>query len=176
MTNFKNVGVAIGIMVGLIVSIFILKAINKDGKFKSKYDEMQEIVRGRAYKYGFWAIAIYELIMCVVADPSFDLPLSPFLIHFTAIIVGVMVQVTYSIWHDAYIALNTNTGRFTAVAIFISLFNLLIAGIAMARGAMMENGQLQDPFMNLIVGVMFVIIGIELLVKNNVDKAAKRED
>ena len=45
--NGRNIGMAIGIFIGIIISLFVIKAFNKDGKMKTKYDEMQELVRGR---------------------------------------------------------------------------------------------------------------------------------
>lgn len=176
MLHAKSFGIGIGIMVGIIISIFVIKAINKDGKFKTKYDEMQQIARGKAYKYGFWSILAYEALMCVLtSDDFFVLPFNNFTLHFTAVMVGVLVQVTYCIWNNAYIGLNTTPGRFAAFCIGIAIFNFVIAFAAIANGNMFAEGKLQEPFMNLIVGVLFIIIGVELFIKRVVDGTAKEE-
>ena len=176
MLHAKSFGIGIGIIVGLIICIFVIKALNKDGKFKTEYDEMQQLSRGKGYKYGFWSILAYEALMCVLtSDEAFVLPFSNFDLHFIAVMVGVLVQVTYCIWANAYIGLNTNPGRFAAFCVGISIFNFVIAFAAIANGNMVTDGKLQDPFMNLIVGILFIIIGVELFIKHIVDGTAKEE-
>ena len=175
MTNWRMTGIASGIIIGLLICIVLFKFFNKDGKMTTKYDEMQEIIRGKAYKYGFWTFCICEGICAVLSTSENPLPINGFSLHFLTIIIGVMVQVTYSIWNGAYIGLNTNTGRFAAVSIVISLVNFAAAFAAISRGEMYQNGQLQDSFMNLLCAVMFIIIGIELLIKRVWDNTAKED-
>ena len=43
--------VAAGIICGLIIAVIIIKVCNKNGKFKSDYDERQQIMIGKSYKY-----------------------------------------------------------------------------------------------------------------------------
>ena len=65
--DLKSVGIAVGLFAGIVISIVIIRMINKDGKFKTKYDEMQKIARGKAYKYAFlWNMFRY----CI---PNWDL-------------------------------------------------------------------------------------------------------
>ena len=45
---FASIGLAVGIIVGLIICVLLAKFGNKDGAVKSKYDERQEAVRGKA--------------------------------------------------------------------------------------------------------------------------------
>ena len=65
--NARSAGLAIGLFVGLIICVVIFKYWNKDGKIKTQYDEMQELVRGRAYKYAFWTLVAFEAIMCILS-------------------------------------------------------------------------------------------------------------
>lgn len=177
MFEWKSVGLAVGIMVGIILTIIIVKAFNKDGKFKTKYDEMQLKVRGRAYMFAFWTIVIYEALMCVLtASETMVLPVTNFVLHFTAVIAGVLVQVTYCIWKDAYIGLNTNAGRFSIFCIVIALINLAIGVIAVIHGEMFVDGKLQDPFINLLIASLFIVIGVELLIKHFTDRAAAEKE
>lgn len=177
MFEWKSVGLALGIMVGIILTIIIVKAFNKDGKFKTKYDEMQLKARGKAYMLAFWTIVIYEALMCVLtSSETFVLPVTNFVLHFTAVIAGVLVQVTYCIWKDAYIGLNTHAGRFSVFCIVIALLNLAIGIIAVTQGEMFVDGKLQDPFINLLIGALFIVIGIELLIKHFADRAVTEEE
>ena len=174
MNSARQMGIAIGIVVGIIIVMIVLKAINKDGKMRTEYDEMQEKARGKAYMYAFWAIAIYECIMMLLTSGT-SLPVDGFVVHFGAVIVGVLVQASYSIWHDAYIGLNTNPAKFAVFAVIISLFNFGISIPAIVKGNMVENGVLQMPAANLLCGILFIVIGIEIFIKMVADKSRTEE-
>ena len=168
-------GTAIGITVGLVISIIVLKAFNKDGKMKTEWDEMQKIARGEAYKYGFWAMMIAEALFLIVASGNVQLPWDGFMTHFLVILIGVMVQASYSIWKGAYIGLNTNTERFGIGSVVIALFNFVIAGIAAASGQLFVDGKMQSQGANLFIGIMFIVLGVEMLAKKMVDNGAKED-
>ena len=175
MTMGTAVGTAVGIFVGLIICIFVFKAMNKDGKMKTKYDEMQILVRGKAYQYAFWTMMGLEALMLVLDSGNIQLPWEGFISHLIIILIAVLVQVSYSIWNDGYIGLNTNMGRFGVFAVCISLFNFLVAGGAIANGKMVVDGRLQTPAANLFCGVLFIIIGIEIFLKKVADNGQKED-
>ena len=164
----RSAGMAVGILVGIIICLFVFRYINRDKAIRTKYDEMQLVTRGKAYKYGFYAILIYEGLMCLI-DNGTNLPLNAFSIHFLAIIVGIVVQVSYCIWHDAYMGLNNNGRRFAIVLIAISIFNFAVSFAAIRSGEMLVNGVLQAQFTNLLCGTICLLIGVELLIKKAVD-------
>lgn len=169
--DLRNAGLAVGLLVGIIISVFIIRMINKDGKFKTKYDEMQEIARGRSYKYAFWTLVCFE-VLCIVMDAfGIHLFLKGYTLQFIGVIIAVMVQVSYSIWNNAYIGLNTNPLRFAIVSVVIGIFNLMIGIGSIIRGGFMVNGTVRETFINLIVAVCFMIIGAELYIKSNRDRS-----
>lgn len=177
MFEWKSFGLTIGIIAGIIITIFVVKALNKDGKFKTRYDEMQLKIRGRAYMYSFWAIVIYEALMGVLtSSETLVLPVTNFVLHISAVLIGVLVQVTYCIWKDAYIGLNTHAGRFAIFSIVIALINLAVAIMAITHGLMYVDGMLQDQFLNLLIAILFIVIGIELLIKHFADRTVKEEE
>ena len=165
----RNLGILVGIIVGIILTFVILKAINKDGKSKTKYDERQQRARGEAYKYGFFTVLIANaLMMCfsvffdnfkVLGDSMFFIP----------ILAGVIVQVTYSIFNDAYVGLNTNMTRFAIFMFAISVLNFGLGIRAYVAKELLIDGVLQAPFLNVLCGALFVIIAVELLIKHIVD-------
>ena len=173
--NFVMYGMALGIAVGLVISVFVLKAFNKDGKMKTEWDEMQKLARGKAYMYGFWSMMIAEAIFLVLAGGDVQFPWEGTMTHFIVILTGIMVQASYCIWKDAYIGLNTNTGRFGIGSVVIALFNFAIAGIAAANGLLVVDGKLQSQGANLFIGIIFIIIGIELMIKKMADNGAKED-
>ena len=169
-----NSGVAVGLVVGIILVVFILRFINRNKKVTTDYDERQKQIRGEGYKIAFYAIVIYEAVMCIIS-PLPDLPVEPYMLHALAIFFGVLVQVCYCIWKGAYIGQNTNMPRFIVIMTIISLFNLFIAFIAWRQGFLIIDGKLQAQGVNLICGLMFAAIGIVGLVRKLTDHAEEEE-
>ncbi len=62
-TNALTVGVVIGLIVGIICVVLLLAVTKTDENVKYKYDERQELVRGRGFKYGFFILLIYNAII-----------------------------------------------------------------------------------------------------------------
>ena len=169
------IGLAIGITVGLIICIFVFRYMNKDKKMVTKYDEMQDIVRGRAYKYSFWVLLILIAILACLDLGGIDLPMERLVLYFMLIFISVLVQTGYCIWNDAYIGINTNVKRFVIVAVVISAINLLSACMAIKTGNMVVDGKLSTPFINFLCAVLFLIVGIEIVVKNAIDKRSAED-
>ncbi len=48
-----SAGMAMGLMVGLVIAVILLKVANKDHKLKTQYDERQELVKGKAINIAF---------------------------------------------------------------------------------------------------------------------------
>ena len=165
----KSAGLAAGIIVGLVICVILFKFMNKDKDLKTKYDERQQSVRGRAYKYGFWGfMAGTGFIMCLdaggieIASRSVTL--------FFIMFIGLVIQVCYSIWNDGYYGINTNKKRFYGVSLVASLINLLVVVAAVREGSFFENGLISDRGINLLCVILFLIIGVELIIKDCLDK------
>ena len=161
-----NSGVAIGIMFGLVLCIFIFRAINKDKHLMTKYDEMQEKVRGKAYCYAFWTICAFEAMMCVFHTEDSVLPFNNMVIHFIPLMAGILVQIGYCVWNDAYVGLNTNMKRFAIFAVVISLVNFAVAFGAYKSGSLFTDGKLQSPFINLLCGFLFIFVAVLGMIKH----------
>lgn len=166
--NYYTMGILIGIVVGLILTVLFLKVMNKDGKMKTEYDERQKEARGRAYMYGFYAIVLTNVLFLVLST-SCDLSIMGISLYFIPIIVGVMVQVTYSVFHDAYVGLNNNMTRFFVGMTFITLFNLFVGISSLINGELIVDGELQGSFVNLLCGGIFLVLTIELGIKKLID-------
>ncbi len=167
-------GFVVGVLIVAVVILLMTKLFKKD--LRDKYDEMQELIRGRAYKYAFFAMCVYEVIACYMSSLEDTLFFGPVVTHVGAILVGVTVQVTYCIWHNAYFGINTPRSRYAALFVIIGLLNVLSVAPAAIKGELFVNGQFQPLFSNLIVAFLFVLIGIELLIKHFVDKGKTEEE
>jgi hypothetical protein len=158
----KSAGLAVGIAVGLIVAVALILIANNNRKFKSQYDERQLKVRGDAYRYGFYTVLVWEAILFVLSYGEFTYPVPEHVLHFAGIILGILVLSGYSIWKDAYWGLNNNRRRYGVILVAAGLLNALPL-IGALRGG-------DVSYVNLMVCVMLLVVGVELLVKHVLDK------
>ena len=163
-----TLGILLGIVVGLILTAIFLKTMNKDGKMKTEYDERQKEARGRAYMFGFYGV-VFANALFLVLSTSFDLKFLGLSLYFIPILVGIIVQVTYSIFHDAYVGLNNNMTRFLVGMTLISAFNIFVGVMACIQGELIVDNKLQGPFINLLCGGIFLILVVELGIKKLYD-------
>lgn len=167
--NDTAMGMIVGIAVGLVVVFLALKRMNSDRRAKTKYDERQKAVRGMAYTYAFWTMLAGNAILMVLALTDLGIgELGPAL-YFLPIFAGIAVQVSYSIFNDGYVGLNTNMKRYLIFMIIVTIFNLGFGVIGIATGQMIEDGRLKGPFLNLLCGSLFLIVVVDLLIKKAID-------
>lgn len=164
----RSVGVASGIIVGLIICIFLIKYMNRDNKLKTEYDERQEAVRGKGYTFGFWGCMAGAALVMILDCGGFEIA-NRFVMDFFIIFVGLIVQVTYCIWNDGYYGINTNRKRFYIISIIAVLLNLLSVIGNIKGGSFIVDGVLQDSGVNFLIVVLFIVIGVELIIKERID-------
>lgn len=168
--------ITIGIIVGLLISIVIIKFSNKDGKAKTEYDEMQERERGKAYKYGFWTMCGVGAFWGCLSLFIPELPFDTFSLFVMTIIAGAGVQAVYCVMKDAYIGLNTNRLKTGIVMLIIGLFNIFNVLMFIIGGKFFVDGKFNASFTNLACGLMILAVGIACLIKNAIDKKEDRAD
>ena len=169
----KSFGMIMGVLLGVMITLVILRYVNKNRALRTEYDEMQKLTRGEAYMYGFFAIIAAEALISLFESFG-PLPADQIVIHFLVILLGVTVQAGYSILHNAYIGLNTQTTRFTVITIVIALINLAVAVLAWVEGRMVVNGILQAPFVNFMVFAMFLILALLGFIKRNTEQGEEQ--
>ncbi len=163
MSSARSAGFAVGIMVGIILVVCLFRLANKDGKTKSEYDERQKLIRGCGYKYGFFAMTVVEALMMCFSACEVKLPVTGVVLHFLGIYAGVLVQISYCVWKDAYWALNNDPKRYMVIFLLTGILNFVIP---LTSGGIVAGGSLQSGFVNFLCGVLFLIVGIELLLKH----------
>ena len=162
---FASIGLALGIIVGLIICVLLAKFGNKDGAVKSKYDERQEAVRGKAYRYAFYSVMIYEALMLVLEIGQITLPLPSYILHFAGIIVGCIVLAGYCIWKDVYWGLNNNRKRYAIIFLVCAALNAIPVVFTI-----LGKTAFDAAWLNALVLIMLAIVGIELLIKEGIDR------
>lgn len=167
---YRSAGVAFGICIGLIIAVVLVIIANNNRKIKTQYDERQSKVRGDAYRYAFYTVLIYEVIIMVVEIGGFSMPIEEYAVHFAGIILGILVLSGYCIWKDAYWGLNNNRRRYGIILVFAGLLN------AIPVASLMWNRDESFPWVNLMVCLMLLIVGTELLLKQLMEKRAERAE
>lgn len=154
------------VLVCVCVIIALLLITKKDGSIKCKFDERQEIVRGRAYKYAFFTMMISEALFIVLNEMAdMERYIASSLEMVIAICVGVAVYASYCIWHEGYFALNENPGRLLVVFIILGVMNVVLGGAAWQEGRCFENGVLTIEFSNAVCGVLSLWVSAMVALK-----------
>lgn len=170
--NYLLITVLFGVVafVSLCGIIFLFVQRKKTEK---KYDERQDIIRGIGYKYGFFAMLIYNTMAYIIYLCNVNLPVSADVLFIFGILLGAIVVATYCIWKDAYYALNENRKQVNTLLGVIGALNIGIGIMNCFQGNAIENGKLGTGAINLVCGVLFIYIFIIIMVKSIVDKRSE---
>ena len=170
-------GLSFGIIFGIVLAIVLFVVANSDHKIKSEYDERQQALRGKAYRYAFYSMIVVEAFLLVVDMSKMELPVENYVLHFAGIIIGGMVLATYSVFHDVYWGMNNNKKRYIVLFIALTVLNALPVIGAARAGDLIENGKLGVGGVNIAVLIMMGVLLIELMIKHVMDnKKEESED
>ena len=163
--KMRSSGLVFGLIIGLAIAAILIKAANKDGKFKTKYDERQEAVRGKAYKYSFYTLLFFEVLRIIPESGNLLTGISSFYISLFGILLGCFVLCVHSIWNGAYWGLNNNKRTYFIIFIFATIINALpVIGCLSSGGKISFNEDL-SPMINVMVIVWLALIGVVALIK-----------
>ena len=155
---------AAGFAVAILTALIIFIIIWKFGKtsMKGKFDERQELVRGRGYKYAcFTILGLIALDMLADSFKFFETtPLTQTLVLFFILLTGVMVYAIYCVRNDSYFGVGQDTRRYRALMWIIAACNAVSAVTGFMEGAIV-NGKLNfGPCAALLICIAFAILGI----------------
>ena len=170
MNIFRSSGIAIGLLIGLLLSVCLIKMANSNHKSRTEYDERQRLIRGSSYKYAFYAMAIYEAAMVILYSMDLALPFPSYLTHFAAVLVGGTVLACCNIWQGAYWGLNNNRRRYAVIFLGVALLNAFPVVGALLSGTFITDGEFSTPIINLLVLVMLLFIVLTMLARSIADR------
>ena len=177
MSTSYGAGLAFGIVTALIIFALVWKFSKRS--MKGTFDERQELVRGRGYKYAcFTMLGLLVLDLLIESLDAFEtLPVTRSLAVFIMILAGVMVYALYCIKNDSYFGVGTDTRTYRAVMWIVIVCNA-ISGFSGLREGAIEDGKLAfGPCASLLFCLAFVIIMISISVKQrNLAKEEAAED
>ena len=106
MNDWMALGILCGAVVGLLIVVILLRLMKTDGSSKCKFDERQELVRGKGFQYGFFAIMISNAVLLFMKAFEISLFSDLQVAMVLSIVIGISVFACYCIWNDGYFALN----------------------------------------------------------------------
>ena len=176
MSTSYAAGLAFGIVTALIIFALIWKFIKKS--MKGTFDERQELVRGRGYKYAsFTMLSLLVIDLLLESLDAFEtLPVTRMLAIFIMILAGVMVYALYCIKNDSYFGVGTDSRTYRAVMWIVIVCNA-VSGFTGLREGAMEDGKLAfGPCASLLFCLAFVIIMISIGIKQRNAAAEEAEE
>lgn len=165
-TIFMLVGMIIGASVGLIA----VKLSHKNHKFKAEYDERQQIMIGRSYKWAAITSWVLMLIYMSIEMGGMPLPIDRALIIFSIVFISLLVFASYAIWTDAFFGTNAHYGRYAIVFVLIGILNLAVAIMTSKENLMVVDGVVTASALSVEGVALSVVVGIELWAKSIVEK------
>lgn len=170
MNEMLAIGLILGVLVGLGLVVFILKTTKTDGSIDCKYDERQELARGKGFKLAFFVLLLYNAFfagMTICLEKTF---ISPDTAAILGICIGIAAYVGYCIWNDAYFALNENRSRLVVAFTIAFLANLLLGIVGVYQGEIIKEGVLTFRSTNFMVAGLGLFVAVMCLLKNIRDK------
>lgn len=172
-----------GFILGLLASLFIgagllfgiLIITTRNHSLRQEYDERQELVKGKGFKYGFFTMLIANLgtgyLNILLLEPIMDVTFAMVL----AASLGILVSVHYCIWKDAYFSLNARPKLFIATMAVCTVAQYFFFAINL-KFQVISHGMITYRGANLAIGVMCTFLLIDLLVKSICQKREEQED
>ena len=160
----------LGALIGLSATALLLTLSKNGTDFKCKYDERQELLQGRAFKYAFYTLLIYLVFPIFFAIGDIRIPAEQSVVLSVGMVFSISVFAVYSIWKEAYFSLNENKTKLLLSFSFFILFNLIIGLWSASSGELIENGILTYRCINLLFAIWGICLLIEIFVKQILSK------
>ena len=164
-------GIVCGVLAVALVCWLISRINKKTGVEKRNYDERQQAVRDKGFRYAYLTLLGCMALLAVLH--SLDIVtgnVSGWL--FVAVIVSLLVHIIYSIYNDAYFRVSDSPKSFIALFSVLGLTNI-------ALGIMKRiNGEVEGVFpaygdLNAVIGAMLLIAVVNILIKLWLDKRSE---
>lgn len=155
-------------MVGLFCVLLYKRKIRKSER--KKYDERQQIIRGRGYKYAFFSLMFYFAIMSAVTELVGKTFITISAISIIGICFGVGVYAVYCIMNGGYFAINEKQRSVMILLGIIALINVISSVGLIHDKELVKDGVLTGRCANLACTVLFVVVFIAIVIKGIIDK------
>lgn len=149
----------------IVVAILAYKLARR-GEKNTNFDERMEIVRGKGCKHAFLTMLLLLGICALFPGPVTRLGFTISLTCFLIICAGVFVFAAYTLWYDAYFAVNESKKQFLLLLPAIAFLNLI--------GALHNESPLLCT--QFFISCTFFAIFVVSIIKTIKEKVAASED
>lgn len=163
-----SVGIVLlfSVILGILIVMILLAVTKNDESVKCKFDERQEIVRGRGFKYGFFSMMISGGVLIGLKLLGVSLLQEMEVAMTLSILIGIMVFASYCVWNDGYFSLNENRRRLMVVFAAIGVLNIFVGIVNIIHKTAIIDGKLTIHSINLFCSLLFIVIFSVLFFKN----------
>lgn len=168
-------GFLVGFFVVILVFVCALIFSKKSRSLRCKYDERQELIRARGFKYAFFTLFFYNLLDSLIGVAA-EKYVERSVVVFFGVFLGILVYGIYVIWNDGYFSLNDNPKRIILIMTSLTILNLLIGINHIRHGELWIDGVLSISSVNLMCGIALLIMLIVLLIKNTFKKETENAE
>ena len=177
MSIAKIAGIVTGIAVAVLLVVLMAVLFRKQGGAgfgRARYDERQQLARGKAFQAGFITVLIYELLYAVG-----DLLGLRWTVPFTGVMIGIFLGLAVfgvvAICKDAYLSLNDTSGGMVLWAIIILANGACVAN-QIAHRELVQDGMLTADWLNALCCGLFVVILVAQLLHTARVRREEMED
>ena len=164
MSDAYMMGKVVGLAIGFALVFILIRLVLKKGDTKPKYDERQQISRGKGYMYGFFSLLIgLALMICFSEELQKYIEIG--LLCFIIMCFAICVFAGYCVFHEAYIAVNEQPKKVIVLFLLMAVANIAGGVMQIARGHAIENGRLSINSINLFCGILMLVVAIEVVIK-----------
>lgn len=158
----SNISYWLGLLV-VLAALLILLLVSRKNRSQTYYDEMQERIRGKAYKYS----ALTGVIVGIFTGVFWDENILPMDGGFALTALGMLMVTVYAIYmirKGVYFGIEGKWKPFTALILVVGGINLALGISNIAKDGLI-NGRLTTENEGLIMGILFLLIGAAVLIQ-----------
>jgi len=163
----------VGFIVGLALVLGLAAALLLMAKAKAgsaKFDERQQILRGRAYRTAFWSLVGY-LGLAVALDVLGVRWAESAVLLFVGVCFAVTVFVIQCVFTDAYFAVNQKPGRYMLLFAGMCVLNALCMAYTVLDGERLTtDGLINYHAINAVIVAMFLLMLVSLAIKTRIER------
>lgn len=167
----RQIGFLVGMVTG-ILALIVLALVQKARKKNTwcEYDERQLQARGKAFQYGFCTLLFYVMFYGVLFEEGEPSWCSNMFGLYLGIGIALAVFGVYAIWNDAFMQLNQSPMAVYLLFGGVGGLNLILGIGHILNGTITENEKIGFRGVNLIMGTVFLLLGLVFAVKSCMDK------
>lgn len=150
--NYSGIVIVCGIIFAILLTRLILVKTKTDKSKKCRFDERQEVIRGKGFKYGFFTMLICNGLFLCMNIAEFPMCAELEVLIVIGSFMGIGVWIVYCIWNEGYFALNEDKGRIMLLFAVAAIMNLCVGGFALVHGTIVQNGKLTIYSINFFPG------------------------